>query len=62
LRSTGASQSCAVRRRGSARFTQTLPTFQISEDTPPLKASAGPVVEPRAAQQAHHRLRERGAQ
>src|SRR5512145_252597 len=31
----GASHTCATRRRGSARFTQTSPTFQISDDTPP---------------------------
>src|SRR6185436_15010103 len=46
LRSTGASQTCATRRRGNARFTHTSPTFQISEDTPPLSASTGPVSSP----------------
>src|SRR4051794_40713089 len=44
LRSTGASQSCATRKRGRARFTQSEPravsTCQISEDTPPESALA----------------------
>src|SRR6185436_15358696 len=46
LRSTGASHTCATRRRGSARFTHTSPTFQISEETPPLSTSTGPVSSP----------------
>src|SRR5688572_1495551 len=46
LRSTGASQRWETRRRGSARLTQTFPTFQISEDTPPLSASTGLVSSP----------------
>src|SRR5258706_14489123 len=47
LRSTGASHSCATRRRGRARFTQTGPrarsTRQMSDDTPPESAVAGGV-------------------
>src|SRR5262245_28050377 len=32
----GASQRCATRRRGSARLTQTSPTFQLSDETAPV--------------------------
>src|SRR5688572_8523116 len=34
----GASHCCATRSRGRARFTHTSPTFQISEETPPLSS------------------------
>src|SRR5688572_30259057 len=34
----GASHCWATRNRGSARFTHTSPTFQISEETPPLSS------------------------
>ena len=37
----GASQTCATRSRGRARFTHMPPTLQISEDTPPISGANG---------------------